>query len=163
MWDEITYPFPNFNSCTVEVWEWISNFITHKQLCMVMITTALAKRLSNQGSSNSSKIGFDSGFEMEWEGTVLNMTNAKNDYRSYVGLCCLKLPLNSVDTKLTKQAIPKRQVFFSVLEYWHGLKDICTQKHGCLQVNKHIQGSQWYSCEQKNISDDHTNCHHLPN
>ena len=27
MWDEITYPFPNFNSCTVEVWEWISNFI----------------------------------------------------------------------------------------------------------------------------------------
>ena len=27
VWDEITYPFPNFNSCTVEVWEWISNFI----------------------------------------------------------------------------------------------------------------------------------------
>ena len=27
MWDDITYPFPNFNGCTVEVWEWISNFI----------------------------------------------------------------------------------------------------------------------------------------
>ena len=26
MWDKITYPFPNFNDCTVEVWEWISNF-----------------------------------------------------------------------------------------------------------------------------------------
>ena len=25
--DEITYPFPNFNSTAVEVWEWISNFI----------------------------------------------------------------------------------------------------------------------------------------
>ena len=25
MWDEITYPFPNFNGCTVEVWEWIGN------------------------------------------------------------------------------------------------------------------------------------------
>ena len=25
--DEITYPFPNFNGCTVEAWEWISNFI----------------------------------------------------------------------------------------------------------------------------------------
>ena len=23
----ITYPFPNFNGCTVEVWEWISNSI----------------------------------------------------------------------------------------------------------------------------------------
>ena len=29
MYDEITYPFPNFNSCTIEVWEWISNFIPH--------------------------------------------------------------------------------------------------------------------------------------
>ena len=26
---EINYPFPNFNGCTVEVWEWISNFIPH--------------------------------------------------------------------------------------------------------------------------------------
>ena len=27
VWDEIIYPFPNFNGCTVEVWEWINNFI----------------------------------------------------------------------------------------------------------------------------------------
>ena len=25
----ITYPLPNFNGATVEVWEWISNFIPH--------------------------------------------------------------------------------------------------------------------------------------
>ena len=29
MWDEIIYPFPNFNGCTIEVWEWISNFTPH--------------------------------------------------------------------------------------------------------------------------------------
>ena len=29
MWDEITYPFLNFNGCTVEVQEWLSNFIPH--------------------------------------------------------------------------------------------------------------------------------------
>ena len=29
MWNEITYPFPNFNGCTVEVWEWIRNFILY--------------------------------------------------------------------------------------------------------------------------------------
>ena len=29
VWDEITYPFLNFNGCTVEVYEWISNFIPH--------------------------------------------------------------------------------------------------------------------------------------
>ena len=27
VWDAITYPFPYFNGCTVEIWEWISNFI----------------------------------------------------------------------------------------------------------------------------------------
>ena len=32
VWDEITYPLPNFNGATVEVWEWISNFI----LCCVI-------------------------------------------------------------------------------------------------------------------------------
>ena len=29
VWGETTYPFPNFNGSTVEVWEWISNFIPH--------------------------------------------------------------------------------------------------------------------------------------
>ena len=29
VWDGITYPFPNFNSATIEVWEWIGNFIPH--------------------------------------------------------------------------------------------------------------------------------------
>ena len=29
MWDEITYPFLNFNGATAEFWEWIGNFISH--------------------------------------------------------------------------------------------------------------------------------------
>ena len=29
VWYENTYPFPNFNGFTVEVWEWISIFISH--------------------------------------------------------------------------------------------------------------------------------------
>ena len=36
VWDEITYPFPNFNGFTVEVWEWVSNFIL--QFIMGVIT-----------------------------------------------------------------------------------------------------------------------------
>ena len=36
VWDEITYPFPNFNGATVEVWEWISNF--DPNLLMDLIT-----------------------------------------------------------------------------------------------------------------------------
>ena len=29
VWDEIIYQFPNFNGFTVEVWEWINNFIPY--------------------------------------------------------------------------------------------------------------------------------------
>ena len=29
VWDKIAYPFPNFNRVTLEVWEWISDFIPH--------------------------------------------------------------------------------------------------------------------------------------
>ena len=29
MWADITYPFPNFNSTAIEVWEWISNDGSH--------------------------------------------------------------------------------------------------------------------------------------
>ena len=29
MWDEIIYPFPNLNGYIIEVWEWISNIISH--------------------------------------------------------------------------------------------------------------------------------------
>ena len=36
LWDEITYPFPNFNGAAVDVWEWISNFIP--QFTRIVIT-----------------------------------------------------------------------------------------------------------------------------
>ena len=29
VWDEIVDPFPNFNGATIEVWEWMHNFIPH--------------------------------------------------------------------------------------------------------------------------------------
>ena len=29
VWVEIIYPFSNFNGSTIEVWEWLSNFIPH--------------------------------------------------------------------------------------------------------------------------------------
>ena len=29
VWDTYMHPFPNFNGCTVEVWEWMSSFISH--------------------------------------------------------------------------------------------------------------------------------------
>ena len=36
VWDEITYPFSNFDGGTVDVWTWISNFIAH---FMMNVTT----------------------------------------------------------------------------------------------------------------------------
>ena len=39
VWDEITYPFPNFNGATVYVWEWISN-LNHSLLSMWLLRHA---------------------------------------------------------------------------------------------------------------------------
>ena len=29
VWDEFTYPFTNFTGATIEIWEWIGNFLMH--------------------------------------------------------------------------------------------------------------------------------------
>ena len=41
VWDEITYAFSNFNGCTVEVWEWIRNFIPHFTMDVITYITLL--------------------------------------------------------------------------------------------------------------------------
>ena len=63
VWDGITYPFPNFKGATVEVWEWISNFITHftvhvipypwweESLCMVVKGPLVAGRKSDRDTT----------------------------------------------------------------------------------------------------------------
>ena len=53
MWGEITYPYPNFNGCTVEVREWISNFESHftrpiDYLSMLGFKSIHSKRESRQ-------------------------------------------------------------------------------------------------------------------
>ena len=35
IWGEITYPFPNFNCYTVEVWECVNNFITRNTMDVI--------------------------------------------------------------------------------------------------------------------------------
>ena len=41
VWDGIILSFPNFNSYTVEVWEWIGDFIPHIKRCKDTQGTAL--------------------------------------------------------------------------------------------------------------------------
>ena len=51
MWNEITYPFPNFNGFSVEVWEWIGNFVTLYNGCNYLFMLRLLKliRVSKSG------------------------------------------------------------------------------------------------------------------
>ena len=39
VWDEITYPFPNFNGAAVEVWGWISDVISHFMISVIHPST----------------------------------------------------------------------------------------------------------------------------
>ena len=47
VWDENWYPFQNFNSATVEVWEWISNFIPRWSWKILHITNSTSIRLQS--------------------------------------------------------------------------------------------------------------------
>ena len=38
VWDEVTNSFPNFNDCTVEVWEWTSNFIPQLMIDVICLS-----------------------------------------------------------------------------------------------------------------------------
>ena len=51
VWDDITYPFINFNGCTVEVKEWIINFTPHYNGCdYVSILGINSKKMSKRAS-----------------------------------------------------------------------------------------------------------------
>ena len=65
VWDEITYPFPNFNVCTFEVWEWIGNFIPHftmdvnTDLCWDLGSTMLVKGTPDITNSLADRVLYD--------------------------------------------------------------------------------------------------------
>ena len=56
MWDEITYPFPILNGATVEVWQWISNFLPRFITDVIFLSMQELKLIhidvSKRGSSN---------------------------------------------------------------------------------------------------------------
>ena len=51
VWDEISYPFPNFNGSTVEAWEWISNFIPHYIMDVIAYPWWYLKHVDKRGSA----------------------------------------------------------------------------------------------------------------
>ena len=71
IYDEIAYLFPNFNAATVEVWEWISNFIPHYWVCDYMLTMLRLIRLYPVGIFIT-KLKSSQG--QEYEGTRHHIT-----------------------------------------------------------------------------------------
>ena len=58
VWDEITYSFPNFNGATVEVWEWISNFIPLMGMWLFIHAGLNVLYVSNRGHCLLDRHGF---------------------------------------------------------------------------------------------------------
>ena len=44
-WVEINHLFPNFNGCTVEIWEWIINFIPHFVMAVITYPSSIESEL----------------------------------------------------------------------------------------------------------------------
>ena len=71
VWGEIIYPFPNFNSATVDVWEWISNFLppffslTCNYLFMSSYPHAGISQTDVLSATNHADLGDTPGYQME--------------------------------------------------------------------------------------------------
>ena len=62
MWDEITYPFLNFNGAAVEVKEWISNFTPHFTRHVITLPGMLGLKLNHVSKSGPWEI-----FHYTWQ------------------------------------------------------------------------------------------------
>ena len=74
-WDDITHPFQNFNGETIEIWEWISNFISHftgyviTYLCWDYRKSILVNKAPVSLPINS--VSCTPGFYIHWRGFCL--------------------------------------------------------------------------------------------
>ena len=64
VWGEISYPFPNFNGVTNEVWEWIDIINLHYVMIVIIIhavikVNAHEMKQSANGVYNTSDVEFD--------------------------------------------------------------------------------------------------------
>ena len=55
-WNEISYPFPNVNSETVEVYEWLGNFIPPIKMDVILILGLKWNHVSKKGPSGVSEL-----------------------------------------------------------------------------------------------------------
>ena len=94
LWDEITYPFPNFNGCTVEVWEWISDFIPYfyngcNYLSMLGLTLI---HVSKRGPWQIQELSINS----LWPGDAIWRHGARSTL-AQVMACCLMAPSHDLN------------------------------------------------------------------
>ena len=77
LWDEITYQFQNFNGCTVEVWEWISDFTPALYNGCNHVIPGIGERLSLPSSSTwISKLEQFKCRQTEWLETQIRQISA---------------------------------------------------------------------------------------
>ena len=75
VWDEITYPFPKFNSCTFEVCKWISNITNHTLRGLGLHTHARIKDnpACQLKYTESHEYGFSFSYQIICHGRLINM------------------------------------------------------------------------------------------
>ena len=91
--DEVTYLFPNFNGCTVEVWEWRSNFIPHFKMYVSVLglTLILISKMGLRRLNNS--------IQRYYTGTLYNIGNF------------ISIPLRTDNVTKPKQSKTQTRVF----------------------------------------------------
>ena len=93
VWDEITYSLPNFNCCTVEVLEWISNCISHFIVHVVTYPCPKCKVLIRPNPQKyASPGGKYPRIDVDWTLIRHFRVRAGSNQHQSEGLCYLGVP-----------------------------------------------------------------------
>ena len=118
VWDEITYPFLNFNGATVEVKEWISNFIPHiNNGCTGNYFSMLGLKLNHVSKRGHSCMTYQySGLlsltAWAFQATCGNLTDEDFWSTYFLIQCTVRTPYN---TNVGVQKIPYRAIWKPVV------------------------------------------------
>ena len=111
---EISYPLPNYNSTTVEIWEWINNFISH--ILGMWLFSMLAKGHHERSNVNmiasslfehgilrnailcAARFIHESGLQFLAEIDSLRMANGKYLFHDNIGMLLLNPHLLTYDS-----------------------------------------------------------------
>ena len=127
LWYEVAYSFPNFACCTVDVWEWTSNFSLHLKMnecCYLSVMWLPLMHVCKRDPRSVHSI-------------IKHHNQATNSSHTFINI----LKYESVDRSINSSYQLEQMYHFGMIHFWYFfwvLDNRCDIHIDCLIKNKRI-------------------------